>query len=223
MIPENDTEWYQFACPRCEQRWALSYEVRRVTDDAGQIRSFYTSQGLPCEAPAHAQATCTSCSYAPVHTELLGGPPAEIPPGPLAPGTGEQPAVPAAPHHYGALDASRRYTFEAIISLDSAGIPGGWQPRQAVSQYSAETHTLMVHVPYQGEAGKGEAGKGEFLPAIVTRSDEQPLRPGDSHVTVTISVPRDEGSEVFTPGRHFALWAGIDVGHGTVLRRVLFD
>lgn len=214
MIPENATEWYQFTCPRCAARWSIHYEVRRVTDDAGQVRNFYTSHGLPCESPVHAQAICTSCGHAPVHAELASGPPDRDLPAPAAAGGGGQPAV---PRRYGVLHAWRRFTFEAVISLDAAS-PSGHQLGRQAAPYPAQTRALMVHVPPQGGPGKGD-----YLPAIITRRDEQPLAPGDSHVTVTISVPEEEASGVFPPGRHFALWSGNDVGHGTVLRRVLFD
>ena len=66
-------------------------------------------------------------------------------------------------------------------------------------------------------------GTGSFLPAVIARDDEQPPRPGDSHVIVTVSVPGGEAPALLSPGSHFALCAGTDVGHVTVSRRVFFS
>lgn len=212
MTPETATEWYQFTCPRCQTRLTVRYQVRRVTDDAGQTRSFYTRHRLPCEAPARAQVTCPSCGHAPIRAELLGTPPASgLAAAPAAANAGHH----AAPHRHGPLDASRRFTFKAVISL-SLDSPHGRHPRQPTTQDRWETRALMVRVP-------DPDGTGSFLPAVITRDDEQPLRPGDSHVIVTISVPGGEAPGLFSPGSHFALWAGTDVGSGTVSRRVFFS
>jgi hypothetical protein len=211
VIPETATEWYQFTCACCQAMWTSQYEVRRVTDDAGQVRAFYMSHGLPCDVPALAQAACPGCGHAPVRAELLS-----IPPGRDLPVPSARRQLPhqSAPHCYGALDASRRFTFKAIVSLDRAG----WHPRQPVAQSPEETRSLVVHV----QAPPDSHDAGSFLPAVIVRDDEQPLRPGDSYVIVTISVPSGEASRLFSPGSHFALWAGTDVGHGAVSRRVVF-
>jgi hypothetical protein len=205
MIPETATEWYQFTCACCQATWTSQYQVRRVTD-AGQAWAFYMSHGLPCDAPALAQAACPGCGHAPVRAELLAAPPGRDLPAP------RQLPRHSAPHCYGSLDASRRFTFKAVVSLERTG----WHPRPPVAQYPEETRSLMVHVPTPDSHDAGS-----FLPAVIVRDDEQPLRPGDSYVIVTISVPSGEASRLFSPGSHFALWAGTDVGHGAVSRHVV--
>jgi len=213
MIPESATEWYQFICASCQATWTAQYQVRRVTGDAGETRTFYVSHGLPCDSPALAQTACPGCGHAPVRAELLS-----IPPGRDLPAPARR-RHHGAPHCYGPLNTSRRFRFKAIVSLDRAG----WHPQpsaapyQAEARYPEETTSLVVHVP---APDPDEAGS--FLPAVIVRDDEQPLRPGDSFVTVTISVPDGEASRLFCPGSHFALWAGTDVGHGAVSRRVVF-
>ena len=219
MIPESATEWYQFTCASCQATWTGQYQVRRATDDAGQTKTFYVSHGLPCDSPALAQTACPGCGHAPVRAELLS-----IPPGRDLPAPAHQ-RHHGAPHCYGPLNTSRRFRFKAIVSLDR----GGWHPQRpaaqypeeardpAAARYPEETRSLMVHVP-----APGSHDAGSFLPAVIVRDDEQPLRPGDSYVTVTISVPGGEASRLFSPGSHFELWAGTDVGHGAVSRRVVF-
>lgn len=207
---EPATEWYQFTCNRCGARWNGRYQVRRLTDDAGRDRVFYTRHGLPCEAPARAQTACPACGHVPVRVDLLFVPPARELSAPAASG---RTGPPAPPHRYGRLDASRRFLFKAVISL---GNFTGLRPHDAAHS-GLEIRSLMVRIP-----DPDERGTGSFLPAIIARNDDLPLRPGDSHVVVTISVPSGEASARFSPGTRFALWAGTDVGEGVVTRRVFF-
>lgn len=219
MKPEKITEWYQFRCTGCGQRWTARYEVRRSTDDAGQVRSYYMRDGLPCEAPALAQESCPACGRAPVHAELLAGPPDNAVPAPHAPAARDGNHAEA--HRLSTVQAWRRFTFEATVSLDEADggdIPDEGLPPQSVTHLPVETRSLMVRLPHPDLPGAGD-----FMPAVITRDDGRRLRPGDRHVIVRISVPRGEATGTISAGTRFALWSGTDVGHGTVLRRVLFD
>ena len=65
----------------------------------------------------------------------------------------------------------------------------------------------------------GEPGSYRDFPAAVCRDDEVPLRPGDRAV-VTITLSADGAGACFRPGQSFTLWAGADVGHGVISRRV---
>jgi hypothetical protein len=213
MITESAVEWYRFTCPRCLAQWVAHYEVRSFTDDAGQLRSFYRCHGLPCEAPAHAEAACPICHHAPARAELLSQPvTGTIPERPAV----SRPGQPAIWRRHGPMTVWRQFKFKAIISLDPAAqLPAARFP---AAPYPAETHSVMVHA-----WAPGLPGSDRYFPAVIVRDDEQALRPGDSDVIVTISVPDDEASEFFSPGRPFALWTGTDVGHGTVSRHVFFS
>ena len=208
MITENAVEWYRFTCPQCLTQWVAHYQVRSSTDDSGTPRSFYRCHGLPCEAPARAQAACPLCRHIPVRAELLSQPAADTIPEPPAASRPGQPAI-RPPHR--PLTRLRQFKFKAVISLDPAA-------QLPATQYPAETHSVMVHA-----SPPGLPGSGRYFPAVIVRDDEQALRPGDSGVIVTISVPDDEASEFFSSGRPFALWTGTDVGHGTVSRHVFFS
>ncbi|MGE5289840.1 MAG: hypothetical protein ACM3ML_22165 [Micromonosporaceae bacterium] len=97
--------------------------------------------------------------------------------------------------------------FKAVISLDAEG------QREPGGVYRVGTHSLMVRAPCHHLHGVRR-----YFSAVVSRDDEQPLRPGDSCVVVTIAVADDEAPEFFAPGKPIALWNGGDVGHGTISR-----
>jgi hypothetical protein len=213
MITESAVEWYRFTCPQCLTQWVAHYEVRSFTDDTGQPRSFYRCHGLPCEAPAHAEAACPICHHIPARAELLSQPATDTIPEPPA---ASRPGQPAIRPPRGGMTVWRQFKFKAVISLDPAAqLPAAPLP---AAQYPAEAHPLMVHA-----APPGLPGSDRYFPAVIVRDDEQALRPGDSRVIATISVPDDQASEFFSPGRPFALWTGTDVGHGTVSRHVFFS
>jgi hypothetical protein len=214
MITESTVEWYRFTCPRCQAQWVAHYEVGRFTDDAGQSRSFYRCHGLPCQAPARAESACPVCGHAPVRAELpdtsgrTRTPAADTLPEPPAP---PLPGPAAADRRQRPMTVWRQFKFKAVISLDPAA-------RLPAADHSAETHSIMVHA-----SRPDQPGSDRYFPAVIARDDEQPLSPGDSRVAVTISVPDDEASEFFSPGRPFSLWTGTDIGHGTVLLHVFFS
>jgi hypothetical protein len=209
MIAGTAVEWYRFTCPQCLAQWVAHYEVRRYTDDAGQSRPFYRCHGLPCEAPARAGTACPICHHAPVQAELLDLPATDIVP--ESPAL-SRPGQPAVRRSHGPVTGLRQLRFKAIVSLDSGG------QQLPATQYPRETHSLMVHA-----SPPDLPGSDRYFPAVIIRDDEEALRPGDSQVIVTISVPDDEASEFFSAGRPFELWKGTDVGHGTVSRQVFFS
>jgi hypothetical protein len=58
---EISVESYLFTCARCTTRWAESYQVSQVIDDAGAVRSFYRQHGVPCDAPVSGNVECPTC------------------------------------------------------------------------------------------------------------------------------------------------------------------
>ena len=140
MIPETATEWYQFTCACCQATWTSQYEVRRVTDDACQVRAFLheSRPALRCPRP---RAGSVPRLRARPGTGGIAQP---------SPGQGPSRTIRAplqlphhsAPHCYGSLDASRRFTFKAVVSLDRTG----WHPQPPVAQYPEETRSPVVHV-----------------------------------------------------------------------------
>lgn len=102
----------------------------------------------------------------------------------------------------------KQFRFRALVTVDGAA-PGGPPPA-----YPCGTHQVMVHAHLPGTP----AGDWYF-PAVLSRDDEQPLSAGD-HALVTITVTDDDAGHVLAPGRHFALWAGRDVGRGVISRRI---
>lgn len=105
----------------------------------------------------------------------------------------------------------KQFKFKAVVSLGDSGQqpPGG--------QYPSGTHSLMVRVPC-----RHVPALHRYFPAVISRDDEQPLKPGDGGIIVTIAVADDEALEFFGPGQPIALWNGSEVGHGIVSRRVFF-
>lgn len=110
--------------------------------------------------------------------------------------------------------------FRALITLDPAGTPSALPSRPsrpAALGYLNHTHALMVQAPRLHSPGGTR-----IFPAEICWDDEQPLRPGD-HAEVTITVTDDEAPEFLDAGQRFTLWAGDDVGHGTITRRVFTE
>jgi len=52
----------------------------------------------------------------------------------------------------------------------------------------------------------------QYFPAVISRDEEVPLRPG-MHVVVTIALTDGEAGAFFAPGRRFAIWSDAVVGH----------
>lgn len=66
-----------------------------------------------------------------------------------------------------------------------------------------------------------ESRRSKLFSALVTTSDDGQL-PGSLKRTVTMVVLGDDAGDYLTPGGHFVLWRGGDVGRGTVTRRLFF-
>ena len=110
--------------------------------------------------------------------------------------------------------------FRALIALDPAGPrPAGpsRSPRGSAQRYLNHTHALMVQAPRLRSPGGTR-----IFPAEICWDDEKPLSPGD-HAEVTITVIDDEASEFLDGGQRITLWAGGNVGHGTITRRVFTE
>lgn len=101
-----------------------------------------------------------------------------------------------------------QFVFRALISLHDA--PGGGPARE----YPSGTHHVMVRARRPGRPVEERC-----FQAVITRVDQQSLRPGD-HAGVTIAVPDEDAGEFFADGQRFTLWHGSDIGHGVVSRRV---
>jgi len=103
------------------------------------------------------------------------------------------------------------YKYRALITLDGPG------PGRNAKPYAPGTHKLMVRC---GRLAQPTTVR--CFPAAIYRADEQPVSPGDADVIVTIEVSDDEAGEFLSPGQHFTLWNGQDIGHGVISRRVFF-
>lgn len=102
----------------------------------------------------------------------------------------------------------RQFRFRALVTLDPVARDG------PARQYASGTHALMVHA-----CCLVQPSCDKYFPAVISRDEEQPLQPGE-HAVVTIALAGDDAEAFFAPGQRFTLWAGGDVGHGTISRRV---
>lgn len=110
--------------------------------------------------------------------------------------------------------------FRALIALDPVGGRSALPSRPSrppVQRYLNHTHALMVLAPRLRSPGGTR-----IFPAEICWDDEGPLYPGD-HAEVTITVSDDEAPEFLDGGQRITLWAGGDVGHGTITRRVFTE
>jgi hypothetical protein len=212
---EISVESYLFTCVRCTARWTEDYQVSQVIDDAGGLRSFYRHHGAPCEAPVSGNVECPNCHGTRAQRDPLYGAPADVGLGALAGHAAVVPAPRAAegvpgPVRHAATGIWHRFKFAAVITLDTARRPGG--------QYLSGVPGLIVHAP-----SCQPPARHQYFPVVVYTDDDLPLRPGDRGISVVMSVPDDDAADFFQPGRHFALWDGTDIGHGTVAQPLFFQ
>jgi hypothetical protein len=110
--------------------------------------------------------------------------------------------------------------FRALITLDPAdGHPAApTRPTRArADEYQTHTHCLVVRVPHPRDPALIR-----YYGAEISWDDQEPLHPGDKH-KVTITVTDDDAPEVLIPGQRIKLWAGEEVGHGVISRRVFTE
>jgi hypothetical protein len=107
--------------------------------------------------------------------------------------------------------AMREFKFTALVTLDSG-------PEAPVGEYPSVTHSIMV----RSDSLRYPAVR-RYFPALMWRNDEQPLRPGDTNVIVTIAITDDQARDYFGSGQQVTLWNGHICGHGTIARQVFFD
>jgi hypothetical protein len=112
----------------------------------------------------------------------------------------------------------RQVRYRAIIALDPEGQhrTAGHAARVA-PEYLCHTRGLMVRASCLRAPARSRS-----FPAELCWDDEQPLHPGDRHV-VTITVVDDDAPAFLGAGQRITLWAGSEVGHGTISRRVLTE
>ncbi|MFC0433961.1 hypothetical protein [Kutzneria buriramensis] len=75
MFSERVVERYRFTCARCGEHSDDVFQVTHVTDAEGDLFSYYSHGGFPCEAPVAAENLCSGCHCGPVHVEMLSSAP----------------------------------------------------------------------------------------------------------------------------------------------------
>jgi hypothetical protein len=119
-----------------------------------------------------------------------------------------QPAVrPARPDANGA-GGSRRYTFQAFVTVPAASHDAG------ASLPGPNWHGVV-------RAGTGAGRSGGLFSALVSGWEPHDGdRAGSSHAVATIIVVGPEPADCLAAGEPFVLWRGREVGHGVVTRRI---
>ncbi|HSZ42703.1 MAG TPA: hypothetical protein VK817_22300 [Trebonia sp.] len=112
----------------------------------------------------------------------------------------------------------RQVRYRAVIALDPEGErrPFG-HASHADPEYHCHTRDLMVRA-----SSLRAPARSRSFPAELCWDDGKPLHPGDRHV-VTITVLDDDAPAFLDAGQRITLWAGSEVGHGTISRRVLTE
>jgi hypothetical protein len=77
---------------------------------------------------------------------------------------------------------------------------------------------LPCSLVVRGHQHEPERVKG--FNAMVFTDDDEPLRPGDTLHTVTMTVTDEDAARFLRPGERFELWTRHQVGHGVISRRV---
>ena len=102
----------------------------------------------------------------------------------------------------------KTYRFRALVTMDPSA------PEVPASHYACGGHRVMLHAH-----PPGWPGAGRYFPAALCRDDETPLQPGD-HAEVSVAVADDQPGCFFQAGQRFTVWAGGDIGHGVISRRL---
>lgn len=97
----------------------------------------------------------------------------------------------------------RSLKFRALVTLDPA-----------TERRSSAVRRLVVRAHRHGPGGV------RAFNAVIVTDDQEPLRPGDTHHIVTMTVTEEEALELLRPGDRFELWSDHQLGHGVVSRRV---
>ncbi len=110
----------------------------------------------------------------------------------------------------------RAFRFRALVTFDPVDQRSGARHRPV--RYQSHTRALMI----LARPLRADTGPARLLPAEIWWDSEEPLRPGD-HAVVTARVADDQADAFLDAGQRFTLWAGREVGHGTICRRVFTD
>lgn len=105
-------------------------------------------------------------------------------------------------------DRMKRYKFQALVTLAPSPDSG------PTAMVAGKMRRMVVRGQHH------ETGLNRFFSALVTRSYDTPLWPGDEKVIVTVVLVGDDPRGYFDIGDRFALWTGRDLGSGVVTRRL---
>ncbi|GAB3971529.1 hypothetical protein GCM10029978_046890 [Actinoallomurus acanthiterrae] len=100
----------------------------------------------------------------------------------------------------------RLLKFRALVTIDPAD--------ERAWELDSPTHPLVVR------AHRHHPERSRCFNAVISTDDQEPLRPGDTHHVVTMTLSDEKATEFLTPGEHFELLARNEVGRGVVSRRV---
>lgn len=101
-----------------------------------------------------------------------------------------------------------QFRFRALVTLD------GTAPATPGKQHQRDPGKVVVYASH-----RALPDYCRYFPAVMSRDEARPLGPGD-HAVVTITTTDAEAADFFAAGQHFTMWAGNDIGHGIVSRRV---
>jgi hypothetical protein len=97
----------------------------------------------------------------------------------------------------------RSLKFRALVTLDPD-----------TERTSSAVRRLVVRAHRHGPEGV------RAFNAVVITDDQEPLRAGDTHHVVTMTITEEEALDLLRPGDRFELWSDHQLGHGVVSRRV---
>ena len=102
----------------------------------------------------------------------------------------------------------KQYKFQALVT-PYRDVDGGSRDK-----LSSGSHRMVLR------ARNTETHRSQVFSALVDGEDEEPFRPGQRQIMVTLRVVGDDVTEYLDVGSHFNLWLGSDIGEGVVTRRL---
>lgn len=103
----------------------------------------------------------------------------------------------------------KTYKYRALVKLDPAG-PG----RRADPALPETGGRLVVRAQHH------DTHRSKIFSALISATSDEPLRPTDHSIQLTMTVLGDDACDYLEAGDTFALWRGHDIGHGVISRRL---
>jgi hypothetical protein len=104
----------------------------------------------------------------------------------------------------------KHYKYRALVRLD----PGAGRPYRGRDGLPETGGRVVVRAQHHA------THQSKMFSALITTLPDEPLRPSDHSIQLTMTVLGDDARDYLETGDSFDLWRGHDIGHGVISRRL---